>query len=326
MRLLEEEINDIRQRTAERRGFDFNANLEPLVHNPRMAPQCPVCEDKGTIQRHIRNYEPGAYGPHRDTMNGKTVIYYTKTVPCTHPACPAGKDNRDRKIGNLMRNAGVKKGYRDFSFATWDRIPSNLRFGKYVARLAMQMYVRQNGKPFAMGDLLRLTEQGSNLRQILLKEIEEAGLDMDAQKSGVILAGTNGTGKTGLMASAAMQMLNDGEEVVFINTLELMSDVFEGYDDGNASQKKRVMKQIPHVMLDEMTFEAKDSHRRLLQELTRARYDDGLPILATTNCTAEEFEKLFGIQTASGLFGVCHWIEMWGEPLRHESPFAGGRR
>jgi hypothetical protein len=321
-RLFSDEADDeFRRSKNEHRTFDFSP-LPPMVHNPNLVPQCSVCKDMGLLQTIIYAPEPGARGPkYKDRKP-----YWVKLIPCTHPACAVGNETRARQLKNLLRNAGVKDGYRNYSFATWDQLTADQRQGKNLARLAMQMYVRRNGAPFAIDELYMLAGQGGLLRKSLTKEIDELGIDPTVAKPGIILAGTNGTGKTGLMASAAMQMLHDNKTVLFINALELMSDVFDGFSDGKATERKQVFKDTEHVMLDELTFESKDSHRRLIQELTRARHDAGLPILVTTNCTAPEFETLFGTTSASGLFGVCHWIEMWGIPLRHESPYPGGRR
>ncbi len=267
------------------------------------APECTVCDDMGFVVR--RN--PDVPNGHAD---------WRKTIPCPNPMCRVANENRMRTLEGLMRDAGVKEGYRKYSFATWDAMPPELKAGKYAARLALQMYTQRNGQPFALSELHTLVPESSPLK----RKIWEAYRGEDVPKPGIILYGTNGTGKTGLVASAALAMLEKYTPVLFLNTLEMLGRLFAAYGENENYEIKNRIKNAQHLFLDEMTFEVKDSHRRELQEITRHRFDTGMPLVITTNFTIEEVRDWFGPQTATGLFGLCHLVEMGGLILRHEVP------
>lgn len=286
-------------------GNFLPGNLPPQPEYQPLTPkaECTVCEDMGFVVRRNPNVPPGD-------------VEWRKTIPCPNPMCRVANENRMRTLEGLMKDAGVKDGYRRFSFATWDAMPPNLKAGKYAARLAMQMYTQRNGQPFALNELHTLVPEGTQLK----RQIWEAYKTETTPKPGVILAGVNGVGKTGLTAGAALEMLEKYTPVLFLNALEMVGRLFAAYGDNENFEIKQHIKNASHLFLDEMTFEVKDSHRREFQEITRHRHDAGLPMVMTTNFSPDEFEQWFSPQIATGIFGACHWIDMGGEVLRNEIP------
>lgn len=260
--------------------------------------QCQTCDDMGFVGRKVPKDHPD----------------FGKAFPCPNPDCPTARANRERKMKNLLKSAGVKGAYLKFSFQTWDALPESLQRGKMTARLAMQMYVERRGTPFALNELYHLLPAGparERCKALYAHEFEA--------KSGIVLTGLNGTGKTGLIACAAMELITRTYPTMFINALEMLGELFDGYGPkGDAQQILESIKSIDHLFLDEMTFEAKDSHRRALQLITRYRHDQDMPMVMTTNYSVQDFESWFGAQITSGILGKCHWIQMGGDPIRHE--------
>lgn len=260
--------------------------------------QCSECDDMGFVRKRVPKEHPD----------------FGKAFPCPNKDCPTARANREQKMKTLLKSAGIKKEYLKFSFDTWDALPDELQRNKITARLAMQMYVERQGKPFALNELFQLLPPGQareKCRALYAREYEA--------KTGIVVAGVNGVGKTGLMACGAMQLLVQSLPTLFINTLEMLGELFDGYGPkGDAQQILESIKTIDHLFLDEMTFEAKDSHRRALQLITRYRHDQDMPMVISTNYTVADFEGWFGAQITSGILGKCHWITMGGDSIRHE--------
>src|SRR5689334_3823345 len=131
-------------------------NLPPPSFQPLniATPECTVCDDLGIVIRRNPTVEPG----HPD---------WRKSIPCPNPMCRVANENRMRTLEGLMKDAGVKDGYRRFSFATWDAMPPHLKAGKYAARLALQMYTQRGGQPFALSELHTLVPEGTQLKRQL---------------------------------------------------------------------------------------------------------------------------------------------------------------
>lgn len=289
----------------------------PEIEYEYPAGECSVCGDLGYTKRFVPTDHPD----------------FGKVFPCPNPLCRVGNANRQTALRGMMADAGVKEAFRNFSFATWDALKPvmrwvqkpdgsrarelvDLRKGKRAGRVAMEMYVRCQGEPFSLDELHTLVTEGpakESLRELYNGET--------AKKRGVILAGINDTGKTGLIASAALALLDTNHDVLFVNTLEMLSHIMSGYGrDGLAEERRGFIKNAKHLFMDEMTFTVTDQHRIEIQEITRHRSDAGLPMVMTTNFSYEEFEQWFGPQITSGVLRRCHWVELDGEPFDEEIP------
>ena len=281
-----------------RQSWAQNERPAPIVDFPiRQEFQCRNCDDTGYVVRTRDSHHPD----------------FGKAFLCSNPECPTANEIRERQYRRLFKDSGIPDGYQNFSFQSFDALPDDLKKGKMAGRLAMQMYVERKGTPFALCELYELLPEG-RVRDYCYHLYK----DEVQMKQGVVLAGTNGTGKTGLIASAQIELVKRGTPVLFMNALGVLGAIKATYDAGGTSALKDNLKNSNHLFIDEMTFETNEWRRTEMQEILRHRHGNDLPIVMTTNFTVQEFESTFHSQTATGVLAKAHWLEVGGTVLRHE--------
>jgi DNA replication protein DnaC len=138
----------------------------------------------------------------------------------------------------------------------------------------------------------------------------------DHAREGVFLLGPPGCGKTHLACAAVM----DGPAgSLFVSTTDLLDDIRAGFDNDGRGLFERA-KRSPLLALDDLGSEAvKDWVRDRLYTLLNARWNDGLPIITTTNCSPQTIGERIGKAGVSRLAGLCrHRIDVQGPDGRRE--------
>lgn len=140
------------------------------------------------------------------------------------------------------------------------------------------------------------------------------------QGKGLLLFGTVGTGKTYAAACIANALIDRGIPVLMTNFARIANTVggmWEGKQEYYDSLNK-----FPLLILDDLAAERKTEYMsEIVFNVIDARYRAGLPLIITTNLTAEELKHPSDIsyqRTFSRLLEMCLPVEVKGKDKRLE--------
>lgn len=138
----------------------------------------------------------------------------------------------------------------------------------------------------------------------------------DHARQGVFLIGPPGCGKTHLACAAIMAGPTGS---LFVSTTDLLDDIRAGFDGDGHGLFERA-KRAPLLALDDLGSEAvKDWVRDRLYTLLNWRWNQSMPVIATTNCRPKTISERIGEAGVSRLSGLCqHRIEMAGPDARRK--------
>ncbi len=138
---------------------------------------------------------------------------------------------------------------------------------------------------------------------------------------GLLLYGTNGTGKTFYAACIANRLIDSGRKVLFtsfsrlVNTLQGMYEGKQEYIDG--------LSQYELIVLDDLGAERQSEYmQEQVFNIVNARVCSGLPMIVTTNLTLQEIGKPSDYERAriySRILGKCVPVEIKGSDRRKET-------
>lgn len=140
------------------------------------------------------------------------------------------------------------------------------------------------------------------------------------QGKGLLLFGTVGTGKTYAAACIANALIDRGIPVLMTNFARIANTVggmWEGKQEYYDS-----LNRFPLLILDDLAAERKTEYMsEIVFNVIDARYRAGLPLIITTNLTAEELKHPSDIsyqRTFSRLLEMCLPVEVKGKDKRLE--------
>ena len=143
---------------------------------------------------------------------------------------------------------------------------------------------------------------------------------MRANGKGLLLYGTVGTGKTFTAACIANALIDKGFPCLvtnfarLINTISGMHDGKQEYIDG--------LNRFTLLVIDDLASEADTEYRNeIIFNVIDSRYRAGLPMIITTNLTAQELKQSADIRKQriySRLFERCIPVEVIGQDRRRE--------
>jgi DNA replication protein DnaC len=138
----------------------------------------------------------------------------------------------------------------------------------------------------------------------------------DHARQGVFLLGPPGCGKTHLACAAIMAGPTGS---LFVSTTDLLDDIRAGFEGDGHGLFERA-KRAPLLALDDLGSEAvKDWVRDRLYTLLNWRWNQSMPVIATTNCRPKTISERIGEAGVSRLSGLCqHRIEMQGPDARRK--------
>ena len=134
---------------------------------------------------------------------------------------------------------------------------------------------------------------------------------------GLLLYGGVGTGKTYAAACIANPLIDIGYPVLMTNFESIAKVKFEEQQEFFAR-----LNRYPLLILDDLAAERKTEYMNgIVYSVIDARYRAGLPLIVTTNLTAEELKNpsdMSNIRTYSRLLEMCHPIKVEGKDKRRE--------
>lgn len=137
---------------------------------------------------------------------------------------------------------------------------------------------------------------------------------------GLLLFGSVGTGKTYAAACIANALIDNGYPVLMTNFARIRNTV-QGLFDGRQEYFDS-LNRFPLLILDDLSAESKSEYmQEIVYSVIDARYRANLPLIITTNLTADELKHPADItnqRTFSRLFEMCIPIEITGDDRRRK--------
>jgi DNA replication protein DnaC len=278
------------------------------------------------VEQAVVNYSKGIKKETGQRHSAKPVVecdvcddihWVTHAVPVGHPdfgkaftclACEGGREKQRKKMQRLIPGIGMHD-YSRYTFQSWDdEIPDHKKNGKEIARAMVEFAIMQKCKPWCLNDLYDLMGY----------EHVERGY---VPRAGIVLSGTNGMGKTGLMAGLANECPRLPKEVAFVRVSQVVDAIKDSWSNP-ARRELEIIKALVEVeclILDEMGTPQKASATTVekITEIVRQRSMQSKPYFITTNHrTRDSFKAEFGSQAAAVILHECHWENLEGGDLR----------
>lgn len=138
---------------------------------------------------------------------------------------------------------------------------------------------------------------------------------------GLLLFGKTGTGKSFAAACIANALIDKGHPALMTNFARIRNTV-QGLFDGRQEYFDS-FNRFPLLILDDLAAESKSEYmQEIVYEVINTRYLAGLPLIVTTNLTAEELKHPADVtnqRTFSRLFEMCIPIEVTGTDRRRDA-------
>lgn len=141
------------------------------------------------------------------------------------------------------------------------------------------------------------------------------------ERSGLVILGTVGTGKTWLAASIARDLMLHPKPVpvTFITVADMLAELRTARPGLDVDMAQFML--APVLVLDDLGLEnSTDWTKEQLYRLSHARYHEGRPTIVTSNLTGDEIKAQYESRTVQRLFGGAKLINLAGES-RRQSPF-----
>lgn len=137
---------------------------------------------------------------------------------------------------------------------------------------------------------------------------------------GLLMFGKTGRGKSFHAACIANALIDKGYPVLMTNFAKIRN-VLQGLYDGRQEYLDG-FNRFPLLILDDLAAESKSEYmQEIVYEVINNRYLAGLPLIVTTNLTAEELKnpaEVTNQRTFSRLLEMCIPIEVKGEDRRRD--------
>lgn len=157
------------------------------------------------------------------------------------------------------------------------------------------------------------------ITSIALKYVENFET-MRSSGKGLLLYGTVGTGKTFAAACIANALIDKGFPCLVTNFARLINTISGMYDD-----KQNYIDNLSRfdlLIIDDLASERDTEYmNEIVFNIIDSRYRAGLPVIITTNLTAEELKRSADIRKQriySRLFEMCIPVEVKGVDRRRE--------
>lgn len=141
---------------------------------------------------------------------------------------------------------------------------------------------------------------------------------MRSDGKGLLLFGAVGTGKTFYAACIANAVIDMCIPVMVTNFASIRDDLQESFE-GRKQYIERLI-NFPLLILDDLSAESKSEYmNEIVFNIIDGRYRTGLPLIVTTNLTADEMKNTADVKNKrifSRLFEMCIPLEVVGNDRR----------
>ncbi|MBQ6773931.1 MAG: ATP-binding protein [Synergistaceae bacterium] len=126
-----------------------------------------------------------------------------------------------------------------------------------------------------------------------LVDAKSAAINAAHDQTGLILAGTRGTGKTHLAIAIALYAMKHNRQAIFRLVNDLLEELRQSVREDNFSEVISRFKEVPVLILDDLGKErTTDAGLDYLYQIVDFRYRHNLQTIITTNApTIQELEK-----------------------------------
>lgn len=260
-------------------------------------PTCSECGDTGYIRYDV------PYGDER----------FGHMYRCANPNCPTTQRmfaEQSQRVANLSTWEEVYGGWTFESYKQLiHEVGQDKWEGKRGALAAAYAFAVAQGVAFTL----------NQAAQVAWKQDWKGKVSQRASQS-VILTGDVGLGKTGLAVAAVNELRSQSQSVIFIRVQELIRRLQETYNRDwqgeTADTRSRFYASVPYLIIDEFGMKNFSTDRlELIENIIRERDRRGLPFMATTNLSKDEFYAGWQPQIAD-IVAKAHWVQIGGVKLR----------
>lgn len=141
------------------------------------------------------------------------------------------------------------------------------------------------------------------------------------KREGIYLWGDSGCGKTHIACAIAKQILENGIDIMFLNTGDFLERIREEYnkvfEDGEEGIFREVMNFKGVLFLDDIGAEkVSEWTRERLYLIINKKWEDMTPIVFTSNCDLEILSARMGDRITSRISGMTTRIKVEGNDRR----------
>ena len=137
------------------------------------------------------------------------------------------------------------------------------------------------------------------------------------KRNGLLIFGGIGSGKTHLAAAIANQMIDRGIPSLFATFSTHLEHIREEFDHTGQKKYLSMMKNTPILVVDDLGKEKKTEwSQQILFDVVNYRYEHLLPIIITSNFSADGMANYVGGAIWSRLFEMCGAVETKGKDFR----------
>jgi len=299
-----------------KRGNPFEDLLKRIHETERIEPDehivlstCATCGGIGTIAVEEEAGIPGEAFPKR------------KFVPC--PDCEQGQQRQQEIWDGRMKRTKLPERYIDASFRTWGNPKSDTMKGKVQAYLAAREFAQHAQHHLSTHVVARRIQKLFENYPPWVADILKAPDDI---RTGLVLYGKRGVGKTWIAAAAMNHIAEQGEYVLYMRMSQLIQTLRDTWkSDEQTGKLLEHYCEVPVLFIDDMSDntdpdEPLSPHMQdFAATIMRARMGNFLPTIITTNWEPTVFVNKWGGICADVVLEGCHWIPVEGLNLRNIS-------